>query len=103
LEARNQSYSHHGRHFTKRQRNLSIMTPMHFLPRRYETDTGPLDEIIALLREEGFFYAGYLPEYGGRDWITLQRVTHLPIDRASVKLADEHCYGLLDFIISDQR
>lgn len=66
-------------------------------------DTGPLDGIIALLREEGFFYAGYLPEYGGRDWITLQRVTHLPIDRASVKLADEHCYGLLDFIISDQR
>jgi serine/threonine-protein kinase RsbW len=66
-------------------------------------DAGPLDETIDLLREEGFFYAGYLPEYGERDWLTLQKVTHLPIDRSNVMLADEHSYELLDFIIRDQR
>jgi len=65
-------------------------------------DAGPLDETIDLLRNEGFFYAGYLPEYGEQDWLTLQKVTRLPINRSNVLLADAHCEALLDFIIEDQ-
>ncbi len=65
-------------------------------------NAGSLDQTIDLLRREGFFYAGYLPEYGGLDWLTLQKITHPLIDRSKVMLADEHCYELLDFIIRDQ-
>lgn len=63
---------------------------------------GPIDGTIDALRQQDFFYAGTLPEYGYRDWLTLQKVDKHIINLPNVKLANQHCYGLLDYILQDQ-
>ncbi len=65
-------------------------------------DSVLIDRGISAVSRQGFFYAGVLPEHGNRDWLTLQKIDKDTLDLSNVKLANEHCYRLLDYMLRDQ-
>ena len=44
--------------------------------------------------------AGVLPEYGGRDWLTLQRVSDACFDVENIVLTNDTSRALLDFVLA---
>ncbi len=62
-----------------------------------------VDGAIGCANELGFAYAGVLPEYGKRDWLTLQRVDFEVLDVSEVFLVSDYSKEMLDFILQDMQ
>ena len=55
---------------------------------------------VALLREHGFFFGGFLPNWLGSDGILVQKVLDMP-DLDAIKLYSERAHRILGFICED--
>ncbi len=65
-------------------------------------DGGATDALVSHLHKLNFIFAGVLPEYGGRDWLTLQRVSDACLDVESIVLTSDTSRALLDFVLGDR-
>ncbi len=65
-------------------------------------DGGATDALVSDLQELDFFFAGVLPEYAGRDWLTLQRVSDACLDVENIVLTNDTSRALLDFVLGDR-
>ncbi len=55
---------------------------------------------LALLRDKGYFFGGFLPRWFDTDGLLMQKLLKLP-DFASIKLYSERAHQILDFIRQD--